>query len=106
LLELAEPSLVNRLAPTPDDLFIASIASDLAWMARHFLRAHGVSDDVSISAEWRTPENTPRLADISMTVTVSGTVEAIGDALEDALLERVGARSPSDPPRLRLRCQG
>jgi hypothetical protein len=38
MLELADP--MDRLAPSPDDLLIASIASDLAWSARTFLRAH------------------------------------------------------------------
>jgi uncharacterized OsmC-like protein len=104
LLELAEPSPVHRLAPTPDDLFIASIASDLAWTARHFLRAHGLPDDVSVSAHSRRLEDPPSLADISMTVTVSETAEAMSDALEDALAERVAARSLDEPPQLRLRC--
>lgn len=106
LLELAEPSPVHRLAPSPDDLFIASIASDLAWTTRHFLRAHGLPDGVSVSAHWRTLENPPRLADVSMTVTVSETAEALSDALEHALAERVAERSPDEPPRLHLRCAG
>lgn len=106
LLELAEPSPVHRLAPTPDDLFIASIASDLAWSARHFLHARGLPDDVSVSAEWRRLENPPRLADVSMTVTVSETVGALSGALENALAERVAARSLDEPPRLHLRCVG
>jgi len=104
LLELAEPSPMHRLAPTPDDLFIASIASDLAWSARHFLHGHGLPDDVSVSAEWRRLENPPRLTDVKMTVTVTETAEALSDALEDALAERVAARSPAEPPRLYLRC--
>lgn len=106
LLELAEPSPVHRLAPTPDDLFIASIASDLAWSARHFLHAHGLPDDVSVSAEWRRVENPPSLADVSMTVTVSETAEAMRDALEDTLAERAAARSLDEPARLHLRCVG
>jgi uncharacterized OsmC-like protein len=106
LLELAEPSPVHQHAPTPDDLFIASIASDLAWSARHVLRAHGLPDDVSVSAEWRRVENPPGLADVSMTVTVSETAEALSDALERALAERVAARSPDEPTRLHLRCAG
>jgi hypothetical protein len=105
LLELAEPSLVHRLAPTPGDLFIASIASDLAWSARHFLRAHGLPDDVSVSAEWRRLEIPPSLADVSLTVTVPETADAMSDALEDALAERVAARF-LDAPRLHLRCVG
>lgn len=104
LLELADPSSSHGLAPTPDDLFMASIASDLAWSARHFLRAHGLPDDVSVSAHSRRLEDPPSLADISMTVTVSETVEAMCDALEDALAERVAARSFDEPLRLHLRC--
>src|SRR5918996_1444916 len=106
LLELAEPSPVHRLAPTPADLFIASIASDLAWSARDFLRAQGLPDDVSVSAEWRRVENPPRMTDVSMIVTVSETVQAMSDALEDTLAERVAARSPDERPRLHLRCAG
>jgi hypothetical protein len=106
LLELAEPSPVHRLAPTPDDLFIASIASDLAWAARHFFRAHGLPADVSVSAEWWRLENPPSLTDVSMTVTVSENAEALSDALEDALAARVAARTVDEPPRLHLHCVG
>jgi uncharacterized OsmC-like protein len=106
LLELADPSSGHGFAPTPDDLFIASVASDLAWSARHFLHAHGLPDDVSVSAEWRRVENPPSLADVSVTVTVSETAEALSNALEDALAERVAARSFDDSTRLHLRCVG
>ena len=104
LLELAEPSAVHRLAPTPDDLFIASIASDLAWSARHFLHARGLPDDVSVSAEWRGVEHPPSVADVSMTVTVSETAKALSDELEHTLAERVATRSLYDATRLHLRC--
>jgi hypothetical protein len=39
-----------------------------------------------------------------MTVTVSAIVEPTSDALEDALMERVAARSLGGPLRLHLRC--
>jgi uncharacterized OsmC-like protein len=103
LLELADPSSGHGLAPTPDDLFIASIASDLAWSARHFLLQHGLPDDVSVSAHSRRLDNARSVTDISMTVTVSETVEAMSDALEDALAERVAARSPNERVELHLR---
>ncbi|HWN21516.1 MAG TPA: OsmC family protein [Gaiellaceae bacterium] len=106
LLEVAEPSPVQRLAPAPDDLFIASIASGLAWSARHFLHARGLPDGVSVSAEWRRVENPPGFADVSMNVTVSETAESLSDALEHTLAERVAARSLDDPTRLHLRCVG
>jgi hypothetical protein len=52
VLELADPGSGHGLAPTPDDLRIASIASDFAWFARHFLRDRGFDDYVSVTA-WR-----------------------------------------------------
>ena len=106
LLELADPRSGHGLAPTPDDLFIASIASDVAWSARRFLRDHGLPEDVSVSAHSRKLENPRSLSDIGMTVTVSETVEAMSNALEDALAERVAARSLDGPLELHLRCVG
>lgn len=104
VIELAEPNPVHPLAPTPDDLFIASIASDLAWSACHFLRAHGLADKVSVSAEWRRMESPPRVADVSVTVTVPETSEALSNALEATLAERIAARSLDEPTKLHLHC--
>src|SRR4051794_31368118 len=70
LLELADPA-DHRRAPSPDDLFVASIASELAWSARRLLRACGLPDDVSVSARWWTTEGRPGLADVDVSVTVS-----------------------------------
>jgi uncharacterized OsmC-like protein len=106
LLELADPNSGHMLAPTPDDLLIASIASDLAWCARRLLRAQGLPDDVSVSAEWRTLENSRKVGDVSVTVTVSETLEAMSDALIASLMERVAARSLDEPVCLHLRCHG
>lgn len=95
----------HGLAPTPDDLLIASNGSDLAWCTRRFLRDRGLRDDVNLSAAWRTLENPPRLADISVTVAVSETAETMSDALMAALEERVAARSLDDPLRVHLHCR-
>ena len=48
MLDLADPGSDHGFAPTPDDLFILSIASDLAWTARSYLRARGLAGDVGI----------------------------------------------------------
>jgi putative redox protein len=98
ILDLADPGSGHVLAPTPDDLFIASIAAELAWSARRFLQAYGLPDDVSVSAEWRTPEDLPSLADISLTVTVSRRAEAVGGAaLAAAFQTSLAARSLAEP---------
>ena len=96
VLDLAEPSSGHALAPTPDDLFIVSIASELAWSAQRFLRAYGLPDDVSVSATWRTREDLPSPADIDLTVTVSRRAEAVGAVLAAALANSLTARSPAE----------
>jgi len=96
VLDLAEPSSGHALAPTPDDLFIVSIASELAWSARSSLRAYGLPDDVSVSATWRTREDLPSPADIDLSVTVSRRAEAVGAVLAAALANSLTARSPAE----------
>jgi uncharacterized OsmC-like protein len=96
MLELADPT-DHRLAPSPDDLLIASIASDLAWSARRFLRAHGLPDDVSVSARWQTTEGLPSLADITLTVTVSARAKAVSGALAAAFANGLAARTLAEP---------
>src|SRR5437870_13876118 len=76
VLDLADPSSGHALAPTPDDLFIVSIASELAWTTRRILRAAGLPDDVSVSANWRTNTDLPNLADIDLTVRLPRRAEA------------------------------
>jgi len=97
ILDLADPSSGHALAPTPDDLFIVSIASEFGWSARRFLRAYGLPDEVSVSARWRTHEDLPSLADISLTVTVSRRVEAVSAALAAAFANSLAARSLAEP---------
>lgn len=97
ILDLADPNSGHALAPTPDDLFIASIASGLAWSARSFLRTHRLPDNVSVSATWRTHEGLPGLADINLTVTAPRSAEALGAALAAAFADTLAERSPSEP---------
>jgi uncharacterized OsmC-like protein len=100
VLDLADPSFGHALAPTPNDLFIISIASDLAWTARKILRTHGLPDDVSVSATWRTQEEhggRTSLADINLTVTVSARAKAARAALAAALENILVARSLAEP---------
>ena len=96
ILELADPT-DHRLAPSPDDLLIAAISSDLAWSARSFLRARGLPDDVSVSARWHTTEGIPSLAAITLTVTVSTRAGAVSGALAAAFANSLAARSLAEP---------
>src|SRR5919198_3165941 len=97
VLDLADPNNGHALAPTPDDLFIVSIASELAWTARGILRANGLPDDVSVSARWRTSADPPRLTDIDLTVTVSGHAKRASSALAAAFENSLAVRSLTEP---------
>jgi uncharacterized OsmC-like protein len=96
MLELADPA-DHRLAPSPDDLLVASIASDLAWSARRVLRAYGLPEDVSVSAKWRATEGLPGPADVDLKVTVSRLTEAVSEALAAAFASSLAARSLAEP---------
>jgi uncharacterized OsmC-like protein len=104
MLELADPT-DHRLAPSPDDLVVAAIASDLAWSARRFLRAYGLPDDVSVSASWRTDEDLVSLVDINMTVTVSSRAQAVSRALA-AVFENSLAARPLGEPAVHISFEG
>jgi hypothetical protein len=97
ILDLADPRSGHALAPTPDDLFIVSIASEFAWAARRVLRAYGLPDYVSVSAKWRTHEDLPSLGDISLTVTVSRRADAVSAALAAVFANSLAARSLAEP---------
>lgn len=100
VLDLADPSSGHALAPTPDDLFVVSIAAELAWTARRILRAQGLPDDVSVFATWRTrdeQEDRAGLADINLTVTTSRRAEAASATLAAAFENSLAARSLAEP---------
>ena len=100
VLELPDPE--GGLGPTPEELFVVSVASDLAWSARAFLRDRELAGDVSVSASWRTPEHAAGPVAISLTVAVSLTRETTADALMAALEERIASRSLGGTLRVEL----
>ena len=97
MLELADPT-DHRLAPSPDDLLVASIASGLAWSARSLLRAHGLPDNVSVSARWQTTQGgLPGPADITLRVAVPTPTEAVSRELAAAFANSLAARTLAQP---------
>ena len=97
VLDLADPDTAHNLAPNPDDLFVVSIASELAWTARRILRERGLPDDVNVSAKWRSTAPPPTLSAIDLTITVSGRAEAASKALAAALDNSLAGRSLVEP---------
>jgi uncharacterized OsmC-like protein len=96
VLDLIDPSSY-ALAPTPDDLFVVSLAAALAWSARSFLRAQNLPDYVSVAGDRRTDEDPSSLWEISLTVTVSGHARTHAEELASSLEQTLAARLASGP---------
>jgi hypothetical protein len=94
VLELADPSSGRGPAPTPDDLRTASIASDFAWFARHFLRDRGLDDYVSVAARQCTTEGSPRVDAVELAVTVAKQDAATRATLATALEREFAGKFP------------
>ena len=105
LLELADPDSAHGLAPTPEDLLIAPIASDFAWFARQFLRARGIADYLSVSATWRAHDDPPGLGDVEVTVAVSKAAAPMTETLAAALESRFARRLLSSLLTVRVRAE-
>jgi hypothetical protein len=97
IFDLVDPGLGHALAPTPDDLFVVAVASKLAWSAQSSLRAQGLPDCVSVSANWPPRDELPSLADIDLAVTVAPRAEVATAALAAAFANYLAARCSGAP---------
>ena len=102
LLELADPSSGREVAPTPDDLRIASIASDFAWFARRFLRDRGLDDYVSVTARQCGTEGSSHLDGVDLAVTVSQQDAATRATLATALERELAGKFPNGRVRFHV----
>ena len=71
-------------APTPTELFVASLASCVAFYARRYLRRHGLPEEgLSVSAEAEMGSKPARVASMRVTVTLP---DGVPDEKRQALL--------------------
>ena len=71
-------------APTPPELFVASLASCVAFYARRFLSRHGLPvAGLSVTAEFRVASHPARVGEVNLQVQVPG---GLAPAQEAALL--------------------
>lgn len=54
--------------PTPTELFVASLASCVAFYGQRFLLRHEVPGDLSVDAQWEMASSPPRVASVSISV--------------------------------------
>jgi uncharacterized OsmC-like protein len=103
-VDLADPMTGDTLAPTPTDLLMLAIASEIAWSARALLRQVGLPDRVSVSGAWRTQVEAHKL-ELDLTLTVSTRAERVSRGLLAALDGGLVARTASVPLDIRI-CTG
>jgi len=97
MLDLADPTSSHALAPTPNDLFVAAHASELAWCARRLLDAHGLPAGASVSATWRTDGDLSAVAQFDLTVALPPGAQAVAAGLGAALDRSLAAGSVARP---------
>ena len=90
-VDLADPARGHAFTPTPDDLLVSAIASNLAWSARSFLARRALGDDVTVSARWSTQGSSLGDVDVYVQVTVANVNEVQRDALQQQLEAAVPA---------------
>jgi hypothetical protein len=102
MLDLADPTSGHALAPTPNDLFVAAHAAELAWCARRLLDAQGLPGGASVSATWRAEGDLSAVAQIDLTVALPLRAQAVADGL-DAVLDKSLAAGSVARPTVHLR---
>jgi hypothetical protein len=101
LLDLADPT-TDDLAPTPDDLRTASIASDFAWFARRFVRDRLLDDYVSVRAWRRKGDDSPDVGGVDITLTVSTGSVPVRAMLTTALEREFAHKFPAGQVRFQV----
>jgi uncharacterized OsmC-like protein len=91
-------------APTPVELFVASLASCVAHYARRYLARHGLpADGLSVAAEFTMAERPARVGQVQVSIDVP---HGVPDERRDALLAVASHctvhNSLEDPPEVRI----
>jgi hypothetical protein len=102
ILELADPNGGVPVAPTAEDLYVAALASFLAWTARDILRKWELPEDPNVLAQWQ-PSNSGAPIAAEFTIAIALSARTAGSALLRALGDALSQRFDAGPPRFRLR---
>jgi putative redox protein len=90
-------------APTPTELFVASLASCVAFYGMRYLSRHGLSEDISVAAAFdMSPDRPARVAAVRMTVEAQVPPERLA-AFERVLDHCTVHNSLRQPPAVELR---
>jgi uncharacterized OsmC-like protein len=91
-------------APTPTELFVASLASCVAFYVRRYLSRHSLpSDGLSVAAEFTMAERPARVGQVDVSIDLA---QGVPDERRDALLAVASHctvhNTLEDPPEVRI----
>lgn len=90
-------------APTPTELFVASLAACIALYAERFLRRHSLSTDgLKISCEYQWSENPHRVGEIDLVVDAPGLTPEKREAFSRVIEHCTVHNSLEHPPRVQV----
>jgi len=88
----------ENLGPTPTELFVASLASCVAFYGRGFLHARGLADRVDVDARWSLELGPTRVGRIDITIDAPAVPRERLDAFRRAIEHCTVHNSLHDPP--------
>jgi putative redox protein len=90
-------------APTPTEMFVASLTACVAFYAERFLRRHGLSTDgLHVSSDYTWAENPHRVGEIDVVVDAPGVTAAKHEAFARVIAHCTVHNSLEHPPGVRL----
>jgi putative redox protein len=94
----------NDLAPTPTELFVASLAGCVAFYAGRYLSRHGITrDGLGVQVAYRMADRPARVAGVELTVTVPDALPVQQrPALQAVIKHCTVHNSLTDPPTVHI----
>lgn len=90
------------LAPTPTELFVASLASCVAFYAHRFMRRHDIPDHVEVYADFDMGERPARVAHVSLLVEAPDVPAEMKDRFQKMVEHCTVHNSITQPPEMTI----
>lgn len=90
------------LAPTPTELFVASLASCVAFYGGRFLRRHRLPEDIKVAARYVMGERPARVERIEIEVEAGGVPLEMKERFEKVIRHCTIHNTLSEPPEVSI----
>jgi len=93
----------DDVGPTPTELFVASLASCVAFYGRRFLRRHRLPQHVSVDVRWELGTSPARVARMELDVEAPGLPAEMRERFVAVIEHCTVHNSIVDPPEMAIR---